>query len=358
MPSLRDAFNTLSAIAQAIAAQLGITPIEDKLRAARKPTEHLPAYNLYLQGRYLMYKATPEYMAKAKQCFEDAIAADPEFALAYDSLAEIHWYLGFLGLAPPKEVSATGMFYALRALEIDNTLAETHALLGMYREQLDYNWPEVSREMARALELNPTSPVVRLRYAVSGLMPHGRIDEAVCELERALESDPLSTFTRFWLGVMFCIGRRWDEAVEQGRVALELDPTYFGAHFVIGVALREKRMFEEAVAAHGRAVELSRGSPIMLGWLGLTLARSGNTDEARAILDRLHRAARDAYVPPSSFAWIHLGLGEIDSAFEWMDRAIDARDRMIVPIKSYAFLDLIRADPRYRALLGKMNLEA
>ena len=354
---LRDAFNTLSAIAQAIAAQLGITPTGDKLRAARKPTEHLPAYNLYLLGRYHMYRATPEDMAKAKRCFEDAIARDPEFALAYDSLAEIHWYLGFMGVAPPKEACATGVFYALRALEIDNTLGETHALLGMYREELDYNWPEVDREMARARELNPASPVVRLRYALSGLMPQGRIEEAAAEIERALEWDPLSTIARFWLGLMRVFERRCDQAIEQGRLLLELDPTYYPGYFVIGVAFRGKRMFEEAIAAHRRAAELSGGSPVMLGWLGLALARSGSTGEARAILDRLHLIAREAYVPPTSFAWIHLGFGETDSFFTWMDRAIDARDHHLMPIKSYPFLDPIRADPRYRALLAKMNLK-
>ena len=354
---LRDAFSTLSAIAQAIAVQIGITPGGGKLRAARKPTEDLPAYNLYLQGRYHSYRTTPEDIAKAKQCFEQAIARDPKFALAYDALAELQWYLGFAGLAAPKEACSTGMFYALRALEIDNTLGETHALLGMYREELDYNWPEVHREMARALELNPTSPVVRLRYAVSGLLPQGRLEEAAVQIEHALESDPLSTFTRVWLGVMLLLGRRYDQAIEQARLVIELAPTYYWGHLVIGACYREKRMFEEAIAAHRRAVEHSGGSPLMLGWLGLALARSGSSAEARAILDRLHLIAREAYVPPTSFAWIHLGLGETDSAFEWMDRAIDARDRMIVPIKTYAFLDSIRAGPRYLALLRRMNLE-
>jgi hypothetical protein len=116
-------------------------------------------------------------------------------------------------------------------------------------------------------------------------------------------------------------------------------------------------MFEEAIAAHRRAVELSGGSPLMLGWLGLALAQSGETAEARAILDRLHLIAREAYVPPTSFAWIQLGLGEIDGAFTWMDRAVDGRDQMMIPIKTYPFLDPIRADPRFSALLRKMNLE-
>lgn len=116
-------------------------------------------------------------------------------------------------------------------------------------------------------------------------------------------------------------------------------------------------MYDEAIAAHRRAAEITGGAPVMLGWLGLALAQSGNTAEARTLLDRLHGIALKAYVPPTSFAWIHLGLGEIDSAFEWMDRAIDARDHMMTPIKTYPFFDSIRADPRFSALLRRMNLE-
>jgi tetratricopeptide (TPR) repeat protein len=245
----------------------------------------------------------------------------------------------------------------LRALEIDNTLADTHVLLGMYRSVLDYAWPEVQREMDRARQLDPASPLVRTRYAVSGLLPHGRMEEAVAELEGALESDPLSPFIRIWFGMMLWLGRHYDRAIEQAKILLELEPAGYLSHFAAGLYYREKGMFDEAIAAHRRAVELSGGSPLMLGWLGLALAQSGNTAEARAVLDRLHPIAHETYVPPTSFAWIHLGLGEIDDAFTWMDRAVDGRDQMMIPIKTYPFLDAIRADPRFSALLRKMNLE-
>ena len=346
-------FSMESAAAEAISVQIGVTP----RRVAKKPTQDLAAYNLYIQGRYHLCKATPDGMAKAKQYFEQAIARAPELALAYDSLAEVYWYWGFLGFVPPREACAAGIFYALRAIEIDNTLAETHALLGMYRKELDYAWPEVRREMGLALQLNPASPLVRTRHAVSGLLPHGRIEEAIAELEHAAESDPLSPFIRIWLGMMLWLGRHYDEAIEQARMLLELEPFSYLSHYAAGLYYREKRMFEEAISAHRRAVELSGGSPLMLGWLGLALAQSGNTAEARAVLDRLHGIARKAYVPPTSFAWIHLGLGETDDAFLWMDRAVDGRDHMMAPLKTYPFLDSLRADPRYLALLRKMSLE-
>ena len=211
--------------------------------------------------------------------------------------------------------------------------------------------------MAIALRLDPASPLVRVRYALSGLMPHGRLEEAVSELECALELDPLSFVGRFWLGVMLLLWRRYERGIEEGRKLLALDPNYYPAHFVISGCYRCQRKFEEAVAAERRAVELSGGSAGMLGWLGLTLAESGETAEARGVLRRLHGMAAEGYVPPCSFAWIHLGLGEIDTAFEWLNRAVDAGDQFMMPIKSYGFFDPIRQDPRFATLLRKMNLE-
>jgi TolB-like protein len=348
----RDILSIARAVAEEIAAHTGFTP----RRSTRKTTEDPEAYNLYIQGRYQMFQMSPAGMSKAKQCFEEAIARDRKFALAYDALAELYWYLGFLGSMPPRESSSTGVLAAMRALELDDTLAETHALLGWYRKELDYDWPEVHREMSRALELNPASPVVRFRYAKGWLVPHGRMEEAVAEIEGALESDPLSKDMRHWLGIVLWLGREYDRAIEEARRLLELDPAYMPAYFGMGLYCREKRLFDEAIRAHRRAAELSGGAPVTLGVLGLTLAQSGNTAEARALLERLHGIALKAYVPPTSFAWIHLGLGDIDDAFTWMDRAIDARDHMMTPIKTYPFLDSIRRDPRYLELLRKMNL--
>lgn len=351
---LRDLFSMENAAALAIAAALGIT----SRRPLRKPTEDVQAYDLYLQGRYCHEKGNPpESFVKARQCFEQAVERDPEFALAYDSLAEMYWHIGFHGLMPPKEALSAGIFHVLRAIEIDNTLAETHALLGQYRKQLDFNWSEVRREMNRALQLNPTSPIVRQRYAVTGLMPHGHIEEAVRELEGALELDPMGTIGRFWLGIMLWLGRHYDQAMQHGRVMLELDPGLYLGYYIIGLCCREKRLFEEAVAAHRKATELSGGSPVTMGMLGMALADSGNEEEARAILKHFRETERSAYVPPTSLAWIHLALGETDRFFTCMDRAIDARDHMLMPIKSYPFLDGIRREPRYLRLLRRMNLK-
>jgi TolB-like protein/tetratricopeptide (TPR) repeat protein len=359
----RDIFNMQSCIAQAIAAHIPV--IADQVRARaivgarspKKPTEDVAAYNEYIQGRHIMDRGIAEAITTAKQHFRKAIARDPEFAYAYDGLAEAYWYLGYFGYMPPRQAFSAGIVHALRALEIDNTRAETHALLGQFHKTVEYNWPEVHREMALALRLDPNSPLVRMRYAVSELMPQGRLEEAVAELERALEVDPLSLLARMWLGIMLVLWRRYGRSIEEGRKLLDLNPTYFLAHFVIGVGCRYLGRSEEALIALKKAVELSGNNAAALGWLGLTLAGSGQAAEARAVLQRLRGMAANGYVPPCSFAWIHLGLKEIDTAFEWLNRAVDECDQLMMPIKSYAFLDPIRGDVRFAALLRKMNLE-
>ena len=221
---------------------------------------------------------------------------------------------------------------------------------------LDYDWSEVEREMALALQLNPASLLVRFRHAISGLMPFGRLDEAVSELETVLDLDPLNLEARRWLGLMHWWRRDYDRAIEQAERVLAVDPNYPTAHVLIGVTRCAQRKFDEAIPALRKCVELSSGAPVWLGWLGLGVAQSGNDVEARDLLARLHAKAGQTYVPASTFAWIHLGLGELDEAFAWMNRAIDQRDPMMTPIKSYPFFDPIRADPRFAALLRKMNL--
>jgi len=361
--ALRDIFNMQSCIAQAIAAH--IPGLADRVRAGaiavcrgpRKPTEDLAAYNEYIQARHVMGKGTAEALATAKLHLEKAIARDPEFAHAYDALAESYWYLGYFGVVSPREAFSAGIVHALRAIEIDNTRAETHALLGQFHKTVEYNWPQVHREMSLALQLDPNSPLVRIRYAVSELMPHGRVEEAVAELERALEFDPLSFFARSWLGIMLVLQRRYERAMDEGQKLLDLDPTNFMAHFVIALGYRYRKMCEQAIAAQRRAVEFSGNAAAMLGWLGLTLAGCGQTAEARDVLQRLHGMVAKGYVPACAFAWIHLGLGEIDIAFEWLNRAVEQCDQLMMPIKTYGFFDPIRGDPRFAALLRKMNLE-
>lgn len=359
-----DIFDVQRRVAQALAGQIGIVPATEErsaepslqLHAVTRPTNDLVAYNCYIQGQYHLARGgSPDNLLKARDFLERAVAQDPQFALAHCALAELWWHIGFFALCAPKESLDRGMPCASRAVSLDPGLAEARALLALYRKQLHFDWADMQREMAIALELKPWSPAIRLRHAIA-LMPHGRLDEAASELELALDLDPMALPPRMWLLAMFWLDRKYDRGIEQGRLLLEIEPTHFAAHLWMGAVCREAGAFDQAIVALRKAVELSGGAPLTLGWLGLALAESGDTAGARALLERLHGMPPTVFVPPTSIAWIHIGLGEIDEFFEWMNRAIDTRDHMITPIKSYPFLDSVRDDPRYVDLLRKMNL--
>jgi TolB-like protein/predicted Ser/Thr protein kinase len=322
-----------------------------------RPVVDAEAHAAFLEGRHHFGRGTPDGLKQAMACYQRASERDPGFALAYDSLAELHWFLGMFGNVPPRDAFASGTWYALHALELDDTLAETHALLGMLRKELDYNWVEVERECRRALELNRESPLVRLRYAVAGLMPHGRVAEATAEMEAVVSVDPLSILTRWWLAGMALLSRNWDCLAEDADRMIALDPNHFLGYWALGLHRDATGAGAQAVTALERAHELSGGIPFTLGFLALVCGRAGRPERARALLEDAAEAAKTGYVPPTSFAFGYMGLGEWDAAFEWLDRAVEGRDPFAVPIKSFLYLDPVREDPRYHALLRKMNLE-
>lgn len=358
-----DIFETQRQLAQAIVAQLG-TPtastaggLEFPPRASvrRRPTEIVLAYDRYILGRYHLHRMNPEGIAVARRCFEDAVAADPTFALAHDALSQLFFFLGFYGLAPPRHVHAAGLVHALRALEIDPRLADVRATLGSYRAGLDYDWLDARREMDTAVQLDPKSPYVMATRGLTLSMPAGHLEEAIEEIEHAVELDPMSLWARTYLCLVLWLARRFDDADREARTIVAIDPAYAPGHMQLGHARYQAGRPAEAIASMQHASELTGGPPHIQRWLGAALAASGRAEEARALLARL--VACHAYVPPTAFAWIHLELGEVDEGFEWMDKAIDARDPMMAPIRHYPFLDRFRADSRFPALLKKMNLD-
>lgn len=367
---MHDIFNLNSRIAEALAR--GIPTMADAMRhglirpecVQRKPTEDLAAYNQYIKGRYEMWKMTPEATKEAMRHFEAALAQDPTLAPACNSLAELYWYQGLFGYAPSRVTDRVGRSYVLRSLEVDSASPDAHALLSLYPAKRDcpgeidyYDWEQIQKEVTKARTLDPTSRLVRLRYAMVQA-ELGRPEEAVEELELMLESDPLSLDARSWLSVMLYLSRKFDQALEQARRNMEMEPEYFVTYDVAGQVYLSMRRFEESAATFQRAIELCPNLPTLRGWLGLSLGLGGHTAEARAVLDYIRSIACERYVSPTCFGWIHLGLGDIDEAFIWLERAIDAPDRMIEPIMTYPFLDPLRGDPRFAALLRKMNLEA
>jgi len=309
---------------------------------------------------------TAEGFENARRHFEAALDLDPDFALAHDALAEYYYYLGYWGFIRPIDAFSVGISHALAAVAADPALAEAHAMLAEYHKQVNFDWAAAERQMARALELDPSSPIVRWRHAVSILMPRNRIDEAIREIERSLELDPLAGLTRVWFAIMFLFKRDYDRAVSEARHLQELDPASPWPHFVIGIACWKRlvrdshpgnpmrELGDEAIREHRLAVEKSPGLDYQLGWLGLALGVCGREAEAREVLSQLQSS--DHYNLPTTIGNVHLGLGEFDAAFECFERAIDERDQNMMPILSYAHFDPIRGDPRFGDLVRKMKL--
>lgn len=370
----QNIFRLLNSIAEDIASHLNLPGTAEEVHRTsawasrrRKPTDNVEAYTEYIQGRYHKERLIPEELEKARRLFERAIQRDPEFALAHMALADLYSWIGYTGYMRPKDAYALGITYALRAVEIDDTLAEAHAVLASYHKQLDYNWPAARASMERALELNPASPLVRYYHALVILMPHNRIPEAVAELRHSLELDPLDVGTRFWLGIMVALAKDYDQAIDEARIMRELEPSSALTWFIEGIAYRQKYFedslrgnirsdfAEKSIAAHRRAVELAPGADHFLGWYGFALGVCGRIAEARAVLEQLQRSER--YMLPTIFGHIYLGLGKMDAAFEWFDRAVEERDQNIIPILSYAHYDPIRLDPRFETLVRKMKLQ-
>ena len=353
---LTDVLALEDEIAAAIAERLRVQLAGDSPRRPPRAV-HPDAHAAFLEGRYFFARGTPDALMRSRECFERAIALDPDSALAYDSMAELHWYLGFFGNVPPREAFSQSTWHALRALELDDSLAQTHALLGMLRKELDYNWPEVDRELQRAFQLNRESPLVRLRYAISGLLPHGRNEEAMRELEAILQADPLSILARWWMAVLAHLARTPERTVAEGRHMIALDPGHFLGHWALGIGLNDTGAGSDAVESLRRAHELSGGIPFTLGFLAMVSGRAGLHEDVIRLRGRAEQMAGAGYVPPSTFMFCAIGLGDWDVAFEWMDKAVEGRDPIIMPIKSFPFLDPVRGDARFQALLKKMHLE-
>jgi adenylate cyclase len=350
-----DVFAIQDDIADAIATRLQLT-LPRLFRRSAAPTSNRDAYDRFIEGRHHFLRGTADSLESARQCFSEAVKLDPDFALAHDALSELYWYMGFYGLLVPKDAFASAVWESLRALEIDDQRGESHALLAMLRKELDYDWSEVNREFNRALELNPHSPVVRMRYALCGLMPHGRFAEAAAELERVVQSDPLSIPVRWWLASMYLFARQTRPLSEQIERMMEIDPAHPLCHMMMGAFHVLEGRAPEAVMAFEKACDLA-GRPVwLLGFLGLAYGAAGQRETAQALFEELQTRSAEHYVSPFSLGIIAYGLGDVDSAFQYLDRAIDMRDPLIIPLPYYSFFDGMRSDRRYAFLLSKMNL--
>jgi len=326
-------------------------------RLAKRPTTSTEAYRTYLKGRYHWNKRTQEGIEKGIEYFQQAIALDPSYALAYAGLADSYALLGAVEYAalPPVEAMRLAREATLKALEIDDTLAEAHASLA-YVHIFDWNWAEAEREYHRSIELNPSYATAHHWYA-HYLTAMGRQTEAVIEMRRALALDPLSLPVNSGMGWHYYLTRQYDEAIHEYRKTIELNETFYMAHFLLGMALEQVGSFEEALASYRRAISLSGASPAMLAAPGHAYALLGRRQEARAVLSELHALAARQFVSPYHVAVIHAALGETEQAFDWLSRACDVQSEALIWFAVDPMLDALRPDPRFARIMARIGLD-
>jgi len=327
----------------------------EKKRLRKRHTENDEAYRLYLKGRHYWNKWTEEGFYKAIEQFQQAIAIDPGYALAYAGLADSYVLLGWNSYLPPKAAFPKGKAAAKIALQLDPDLAQAHtpmaALLWLY----DWQWEEAQTEFKRSLERDPTYATANHWYA-EYVMTMGRHAEVMARMKKGQELDPLSLIINVAVGWALYFARQYDEAVEQLRQTVELDPNYPVTYWILGLLLRKTGRYELAIAEGEMGVKLSGGSPLMRAALAHTLGTAGRNKEALQILDELTELGKQQYVAPYFFAGIYVGLGENDRAIECLEQSFEEHSHWLIYLHIDPSMDALRDNPRFQDLLRRVGL--
>ena len=325
----------------------------EKSSMAKTPTVNPEAYELYLKGRFFWNKRTGDDLRKSIEYLKQAVAKDPGYALAYAALADSYGLLRFYGGASPAESVVPAEAAAKKALELDDSLAEAHASLGLIAtEELDLN--RGVKEQERAIQLNPNYATAHhwLGLALATLR---QPDRSIAELKRALELDPLSMIINADFSIIYLYAGRYDAAEAQARKTLEIDPRSFVAHYYLGAALQLTRRLKEAIPEFQKAVELNN-DPYSIAMLAQAYARNGQTDEARKLLAHLNEMAKSAEVPEYALALVYTSLGEKERAIEALEHGFAGGNKSyLFLLPGDPFLDDLRGDPHFEALVQKIT---
>jgi eukaryotic-like serine/threonine-protein kinase len=356
---MADMFEVEEEIAREITEKLQLKLTgEQKQQLVRRYTEDAEAYQLYLRGRYYWNRRTAEAFEKAIECFNQAVALDPNYALAYAGLADCYDLCSYHGILPPAEAAPKVKWAATKALEIDPTLAEVHTSLGMARFWFDWDWPAAEKEFKRAVELNPNYGVGHYWYGVY-LGAMGRKAEAIAENQRARALEPFSIMINAYLGMLMLGTGQYDQAVQLVRQALELDPNFAQAHYFLGRNYAAIKRYDEAIAAFQRALELSGisgGQLQSLAGLGWVYGVTDKRDEAQKVLDQFRELSSRRYVSASRIAQVYAGMREKDQAFAWLQKACEERSEELVFLNVLHFWNPVREDPRFQEVLSRVGL--
>jgi TolB-like protein/Tfp pilus assembly protein PilF len=355
---LEDVFAIQEEIAARVVSTLKLRLGDDATsHLVKRYTQNLVAYNLYLKGRYQWNRSTPEALLKAVESFEQAVAEDPNYVSPFCGLADCYLVLGARALLPPKAAWEKARAATFRALELNSTLADAHGCLGAVLAVSELNWAAAEREFKYALALNPESALARHWYAMALLTPKGKTEQAIAEMKRAVELDPLSLIYNSTLAWIYYLNERWESAAEQCARSLEIDPNHFESLWCLGATYSELGRKEEGVVIFQRLMSMSAGAPLMLGSIGHNYAKMGMRKEAEGVLRDLAEAAKQGYFSPIYAAWTYANLPDHDKAFECLEKAYEDRDFQIRYIHQSPALRALREDPRFAVLLRKMDLD-
>jgi len=355
---LRDVLALQSDVARAIAqeVQIQLTPQEQARLAGSRRVDPV-AYESFLKGRHHWYRRSPGSLERALDHLQRAIDADPTYALAYAGLADAYITLGWdlYGLRAPLDVYPRAKEAANRALQLDPNCAEAHAALAWAATGYDWNWIGAEAAFRRAIELKPQYGPLHIWYSHL-LMALGRPHDSFDESLRALECDPMGLLLNMHLGWHYLYLRKYPQAIDQLVKALDLDPGFIVTRMFLGEAYEQVGMPAEAIEQFQKAVDLSARRPINLAGLGHAHAASGNRAEALIIVTELQSRSRSEFVSARAVAEIYLALGDHDEAFAWLQAAFEQRNGWLMHMKVNQRYDAVRTDPRYHALIRRLNL--
>ena len=355
--TMSDLLATQREIAAEIASKLQLKLSGDGEKALTKSyTVNNEAYQLYLKGRYHFARRSKPDVERSVEYFKQAIALDPNFALAYAAMADSYNGMTAYPYMAPKEAVPLAKAAANRALEIDPTLAEAHTALANSLACFDWNWKDSEREFKRAIELNPDDAGTHWRYGMFFLMPVGRLEEAVTEGKRSLDLEPLDLNHGANLSGLYFYARRYDEALEQARQVHGLDENFIVGRWALSQVSIEKGMYADVIELNEKALQSDPTNPVFLRFAGIAYAKAGRRNEAEKIIDSFRELAKTQYVMSYHLALIYSAMGDKEKALAELENAFNEHDYLLPRIKVEPFLDPLRDDPRFTAIVRRMGL--
>lgn len=352
---MRDIFEVQDEITLAVVSALKVTLFgEERSALLKKGTANAEAYELYMRGRYFWNRRGVADFGKAIEQFELAIKLDPGYALAYSGLADCLIFLGYYDALSPAEARPKAKAAVAKALEMDDSLAESQASMAMYKTYFDFDWKGGEQGLLKAIRLNPKLPSAHYWYC-SLLNALGRYEESVEQGRLALGLDPLNLIVNGNVARGLCHVEKYEEAIELALKTLEIAPDFFFTHWVLGIAYMETGRMETAVD-HFRKAAAASDILVIRSFLGFALAKAGRKREARQILDGLHEESKHKYISPLCLCAIYIGLGEIEAALDQLEKAWELRAIQLMWIKAEHIFDPLRSEPRFQEVYRQVAL--